>query len=86
MDEPMFYSNLAHVSFTPFDFRISFSLMRARVDSHGLVAEPPAEVAEVVLPAAAVEPLVDLLRAELRRFTEEFGAPVPSVMEAARPS
>ena len=74
------YANVAHVSSTPYDFRITFSMLTTSLDgSAGLVAEPPQAIAEVVIPVGAVESLVDLLRAELGRFVDEFGEPRPAI-------
>jgi hypothetical protein len=67
------------VSFTPYDFRITFSLLSASIASGALLSEAPQAVAEVVIPAAAVEPVIDLLRGELDRFAEEFGSPRPGL-------
>jgi Protein of unknown function (DUF3467) len=80
---PPLYANVAHVSYTPFDFRLTFSLLSAPKDGQqpgGLEAPTlmPQAVAELVLPAAAVPALVDVLRAELDQFTRRFGTPVPS--------
>jgi hypothetical protein len=73
---PPIYANVAHLSSTPYDFRITFSLLCTSRDGRAaLVAERPLAVAEVVFPAGAVESLVDLLQEELDRFVKEFGAP-----------
>jgi hypothetical protein len=74
------YSNVAHVSFTPYDFRITFSLLTASLDSGALMSDAPRAVAEVVIPAASVGPLADLLRGELDRFIEAFGPPRPGLV------
>ena len=74
------YANVAHVSSTPYDFRITFSLLSTSQDgTAALVTERPRAIAEVIFPAAAAESLADLLREELDRFVEEFGPPRPSV-------
>jgi hypothetical protein len=80
------YANVAHVSCTPYDFRLTFSLLSPAPDQppiSGLefARLEPRQVAEVVVPAAAVPSLVELLRAELDRFSDEFGAPVPSAQQ-----
>jgi len=77
---PPAYANVAHVSSTPYDFRITFSLLSTSDNGRaGLVAERPRAIAEVVFPVGAVESLVELLRAELDRFVDEFGPPRPHV-------
>lgn len=77
---PPAYANVAHVSSTPYDFRITFSLLStSKNGSAGFVAERPQAVAEMVFPVGAVESLIDLLREELDRFVEEFGPPRPNV-------
>lgn len=83
---PAIYADVAHVSFTPFDFRITFSLLptpQAGRDDPLAPAAPPVAVADVVLPANAVEGLLDLLRAELNDFSDRFGAP-RSVLQTTR--
>ena len=84
--EPV-YANVVHVSFTPYDFRVTFSLLSTPHDG----AEPeslvgpfvPRGVAEVIMPAAAVEAFADLLRSELRQFVERFGEPQPRPSRAS---
>jgi hypothetical protein len=82
MTTPPIYANTAHVSCTPFDFCVSFSLLCPPDASDGAGAEIPSlvprPVAEVVMPAAAVAALIDLLRSELDDFTSAFGPPVPA--------
>jgi hypothetical protein len=78
LDAPA-YANVAHVSFTPYDFRITFSLLTASLDSGMLLSDAPRPVAEVVIPSASVEGLVDLLRDQLDRFAEAFGPPRPGL-------
>lgn len=81
------YANVAHVSYTPYDFRITFSLLMAPHDQPA--ANPldagltPRGVVEVVLPAAAVDSLAELLRAEMGDFVERFGAPQPQLRRSA---
>jgi hypothetical protein len=86
---PPVYANVAHASFTPYDFRITFSLLTFPDDrvpapgaDSGVMSLTPRAVAQVVLPAASIDSVVDLLRTELDRFVEEFGAPQPTVMRA----
>jgi len=81
------YANVAHVSWTPYDFRLTFSLL---VPSHdgappGRPDAPsvPRAVAEVVMPAAAVGSLADLLRTELNEFVDRLGAPQPHLRQTA---
>ena len=77
---PPLYANVAHVSSTPYDFRITFSLLSTQKDGRaGVVAERQQAIAEVLFPAGAMESLVDLLREELDRFVDEFGPPRPNV-------
>ena len=80
---PPIYANVAHISFTPYDFTITFSqLAPTHGDPAFLINEAPTAVAEIVVPAASVESLVDLLRAQLDSFVDEFGAPRPSLAQA----
>jgi hypothetical protein len=73
------YADVTHVAFTPYDFRITFSLLRSPRGEPGLPVETPEAIVEVVLPPAAVDSLIDLLRTQFDRFVDEFGAPRPSV-------
>jgi hypothetical protein len=84
------YANVAHTTFTPYDFRVTFSLLTVPHDqapgslaSIAALALQPRAVAQVVLPAGAVESLVDLLRAEFDRYVEQFGPPRPTVARSA---
>ena len=84
------YANVAHTTFTPYDFRVTFSLLTVPHDqpsgslaSVAALALQPRAVAQVVLPAGAVESLVDLLRAEFDRYVEQFGPPRPTVARSA---
>jgi hypothetical protein len=83
------YANVAHTTFTPYDFRVTFSLLTVPHDQASVatsditaLALVPRAVAEVVIPAGSVSSMVDLLRVELDRYTEEFGAPRPSVVRS----
>ena len=83
------YANVAHATSTPYDFRVTFSLLTVPHDDvggpsalGGMVMAPRA-VAQVVIPVGAVESVVDLLRAELDRYIDEFGAPRPTVVRSA---
>jgi len=81
------YANAVHISFTPFDVRLTFSFLETPHDQPPgavpLPAAPPRAVGEVVLPAA-IDSVLDLLRAELERYVERFGAPRPALQQAAR--
>ena len=86
------YANVAHATSTPYDFRVTFSLLTVPHDAAGgpgavagLVMAPRA-VAQVVIPVGAVESVVDLLRAELDRYIDEFGPPRPTVVRSAAAS
>ena len=83
MDAPV-YANVIHVSHTPFDFRLTFSLLgMPRGDSADggsviplpAVALSPTTVAELVLPPATIEALIELLQQQLNGYTAEFGSP-----------
>lgn len=82
------YANVVHVSSTPFDFRLTFSLLLTPHDqprSDGFVAsESPRAVAEVIMPAAAVHSLLELVRNELAVFTERFDEPRPALLQTAQ--
>jgi hypothetical protein len=83
---PPIYANVAHVSSTPYDFRLTFSLLSTphdRSDRDPLApALPPRPVVEVILPAAAVGSILDLVRFEFDEFVQRFGAPQPSPAQA----
>jgi hypothetical protein len=86
------YANVAHATSTPYDFRVTFSLLTAPDDAAGgpsglagMVIAPRA-VAQVVVPVGAVESVIDLLRAELDRYIDEFGPPRPTVVPSAAAS
>jgi hypothetical protein len=86
------YANVAHANSTPYDFRLTFSLLTVPHDEAGdptalagMVMAPRA-VVQVVIPAGAVESVVDLLRAELDRYIDEFGPPRPTVVRSAAAS
>ncbi|MDQ1500204.1 MAG: hypothetical protein QOI86_3544 [Actinomycetota bacterium] len=80
---PPVYANIAHVSYTPYDFRLTFSVLPTPHDHrNSVIAAPPRAVVDVVLPIGTVEAMVDLLRAEFDRFVEEFGSPTPRVQPA----
>jgi hypothetical protein len=86
------YANVAHATSTPYDFRVTFSLLTVPHDGAGgpsavggMVMAPRA-VAQVVIPVGAIESVVDLLRAELDRYIEEFGPPRPTVVGSAAAS
>ena len=79
------YANVAHTSFTPYDFRITFSLLtrpheRPAVpgSSTDVLTLDPEAVAQIVVPAGSVGGLIDLLRTQLDQFVEEFGEPQPT--------
>lgn len=81
------YANVAHVTFTPYDFRVTLSLLTLPHDETSghttdIAALTPRAVAQVVVPAGAVGSLVDLLRADLDRYIEQFGAPRPTVVQS----
>jgi hypothetical protein len=74
------YANTSNVTFTPYDFRLSLSLLTMPHDQGSLpdpsaVVLTPKGVAEVVIPAGAVGQLADVLRAELKLYVERFGEP-----------
>jgi hypothetical protein len=82
-----FYANVSHVTHTPFDFRLTFSLLarpRPGADVDPLVAEErPDVVAEIVIPVAAVSSLIDLLKAELSSYQSRFGSTGPQLRQAS---
>jgi hypothetical protein len=80
------YANVAHVTSTPYDFRVTFSLLTVpHGESPGgmsdiaALALAPRAVAQVVVPAGAVGAMAELLRAELDRYVDRFGQPQPAV-------
>jgi hypothetical protein len=80
------YANVVHTSFTPYDFRITFSLLTVPHDEPGgrgpepeVLSLTPQAVAQVVLPAGALESVVDLLRTQLDQFIDQFGPPQPAI-------
>src|SRR3954454_23532174 len=79
---PPVYANTASVTFTPYDFRITFSLLTVPHDQ-GSVPEAardasvltPRAVAELVIPAGEASLLADLLTTELKEYVRRFGEP-----------
>jgi hypothetical protein len=73
------YANVAHVSATPYDFRLTFSLLTTPHEGTEVVASTPTfvprAVTEVVLPAAVVPGVIDLLRAEFESYVSKYGRP-----------
>jgi hypothetical protein len=83
------YANVVHVSYTPYDFRVTFSLLMtpheqgaALPPGGSLAALTPRAVREVVLPASAVESLIDVLQAQLDEFVGRYGPVEPSVRQS----
>ena len=82
------YANVTHVSHTPFDLRLTFSLLEAPLEDGSpgvgvavdapLISVRPTAVAEIVMPPEGVEALIDVLRSELDRFHDEVGTPAAS--------
>ena len=75
------YANVVHVTSTPYDFRLTFSLMQTPHDqpaSEVFVAEEaPQAVAEILLPAGGIEAVLAAVRHELDIYAERFGTPHP---------
>jgi hypothetical protein len=87
------YANVSHVSHTPFDIRLTFSLLRAPLEEGSspggavavdvpLMSVQPTAVAEIVMPPEGVEALIDVLRDELDRYRDEVARPAAT---GARP-
>jgi hypothetical protein len=81
------YANVVHVSSTPHDFKITFSFLASPIDQ----PEPatpvvPKAVGEVVLPASAIDALLDVVKVEMERFADRHGSPRPVPQQAARRS
>jgi hypothetical protein len=83
MNAPV-YANVIHVSHTPFDFRVTFSLLATpqedSADGGGVIPRPvvalnPTTVAELALPPATIDAFIDLLRQQLKDYTAQFGSP-----------
>jgi hypothetical protein len=83
MDTPV-YANVIHVSHTPFDFRVTFSLLATphedSADGGAVITRPvialnPTTVAELALPPSTIEAFIDLLRQQLNDYTAQFGSP-----------
>ena len=79
---PPVYANTANVTFTPYDFRITFSLLTWPHDRESVphsapdvLLLTPRAVAEVVIPAGEASLLADLLKAESKQYVERFGEP-----------
>jgi hypothetical protein len=79
---PFVYGNTASVTFTPYDFRITFSLLTLPHDQGSVPQPPPGAVVltpravdEVVIPAGEASQLADLLKAELKEYVQPFGEP-----------
>ena len=69
------YANVTHVSHTPFDVRLTFSLIATPHEEQPApsVALTPVAVAEVIMPPSAAEALVELLRTELGELNDQPG-------------
>jgi hypothetical protein len=83
VDAPV-YANMIHVSHTPFDFRLTFSLLGTphedSADGGSVIPRPvvalnPTTVAELALPPATIAAFIDLLQEQLNGYTAEFGSP-----------
>jgi len=81
------YANITHASFTPYDFRLTFSLLSTphdRSERDPLApSAPPRPVVEVVVPVGAVRSLLDVVGLEYDDFVKRFGAPQPHLAQAA---
>jgi hypothetical protein len=81
------YANVVHVSSTPHDFKLTFSFLASPIDQPDAATPAvPKAVGEVVLPASAVDALLDVIKVEKGRFAERYGSPRPVLQEAARRS
>jgi Protein of unknown function (DUF3467) len=75
------YANYANVAHTPFDFRVTFAVLKAprpgaetqRVEEAGFI-EPEA-VAELILPVGVVPGLIAALRESYEKYLDQFGVP-----------
>ena len=76
------YANTTRVAFTPYDFRLTFTLL-SFPHQRPSVLEPapvalvltPRAVTEVVIPPGEASQLTDLLSAELKQYVQRFGEP-----------
>lgn len=74
------YANLVNGNFTPYDFRLVFSLLTTPVggppDGAGSVVEVhPVAVADIVIPASVMHGLISLLQEQFNAYLDQFGAP-----------
>lgn len=78
------YANIVHASYTPYDFRVTFSLLMTPHEQGAPApgALTPRAVREVVLPISAVESLIDVLQAQLDEFVGRYGRVEPSVRQS----
>jgi hypothetical protein len=72
------YANTVASNFTPWDFRIIFSLLAIppQVPGSGKNVEVhPQAVADIVLPAAVMHSLIALLQRQFDQYLDQYGAP-----------
>lgn len=75
------YANVVHVTSTPYDFHLTFSLMQTPHDQPPgevfVAEEAPRAIAEILLPAGSIEALLAAVRHELDIYAKRFGTPHP---------
>ena len=78
------YANIVHATYTPYDLRVTFSLLMTPHEQGAPApgALTPRAVREVVLPISAVESLIEVLQAQLEEFVGRYGRVEPSVHQS----
>ena len=75
------YANTVNVNFTPYDFKILFSLLTIPIAApKGATPGKPVElhpvgVAEVVIPASVMHATIALLQRQFDLYLNQYGAP-----------
>lgn len=75
------YANFANVGHTPFDFRVTFAIVKAprpgaEVDAMAASGQiEPEAVADLILPVGVIPGLISALRENYDRYIELFGLP-----------
>ncbi len=73
------YANIVAANFTPYDFRLVFSLLTTPLDmgadDSGTVTLRPTGVADIIIPASVMHGLISLLQEQFNLYLDQFGAP-----------
>jgi hypothetical protein len=75
------YANYANVNYTPWDFRITFAVVRSPVPGaeedavRGQGVVQPEAVTEVIVPATLMHGLISALQSAFARYLDAYGPP-----------